>query len=75
MAVSLIRRVFVGVVLCAWMVLGHPFPALAQSRNTAEVSGVVRDASGGVLPGAWSRASLAAVPSAARPPARAVGID
>jgi outer membrane cobalamin receptor len=52
MAVSLKHRVFVGVVLCAWLVLGAPVPAPAQGRNTAEVSGVIKDASGGVLPGA-----------------------
>jgi hypothetical protein len=52
MAVSLIHRVFVGVALCTLVALGFPVSAAAQGRNTAEVSGAIRDASGGVLPGA-----------------------
>jgi vitamin B12 transporter len=52
MAVSKMQWLLVNVALSAWMVLGVAAPLAAQARSTVEVSGVIKDASGGVLPGA-----------------------
>ena len=54
------RSVFV-IVIAVWSVLLAPAPGWAQVADSASIAGVVRDASGGVLPGVTVEAASPAL--------------